>query len=340
MPVFIFMLSLLFSFNAFSQTSSYENCYGAATCQSCGNNCYYTYSGATLNVYGPTEKNTDGSYKENAQISPLTSLPSGVTNVQISGNVTAIEENAFKNFKKLQTITLPESLQSIGSNAFWGTGITEIYIPKNVTSFGGDVFRASALKTVEFAEDSKMTTTGGRSFLIAGNLEKVILPNGLKTISGDTFYGDGKLTSLNIPDTVTSIYASAFESVQLTELTTNAENLIRFLHPNKTTCAYYCGGNFKNNTDIKINCTGTKSCEDSLQNWLTHNYGEDKTTWPSWSNRITFNNRTKVKNADGSYSIYELGKLVGFEGKRIYTVDEATQSFGTTGKNTFSIRYR
>ncbi len=44
---------------------------------------------------------------------------------------------------------------------------------------------------------------------------------------------------------------------------------------------------------------------------------------------------------DGSVAIYDAnGKLIGLQGKRIYTIDEATQLLGSNNKNTFSIRYR
>ena len=48
-----------------------------------------------------------------------------------------------------------------------------------------------------------------------------------------------------------------------------------------------------------------------------------------------------IINPDGSTRIYdENGKLIGMKGKKIYTVEEATELVSKKGKNTFSIRYR
>ena len=58
------------------------------------------------------------------------------------------------------------------------------------------------------------------------------------------------------------------------------------------------------------------------------------------TNNYAQNTNIKEYNpADGSYTIKdENGNIIGFEGKRIYTIDEANQVAGKT--NTFSIRYR
>lgn len=52
----------------------------------------------------------------------------------------SIAANCFQNYKKLVAITLPETLNSIGSAAFSGSGIKSIAIPDNVTHVGGDAF--------------------------------------------------------------------------------------------------------------------------------------------------------------------------------------------------------
>jgi len=49
---------------------------------------------------------------------------------------------------------------------------------------------------------------------------------------------------------------------------------------------------------------------------------------------------TSVQNADGSYTIYdENGKIIGFKGKKIYTIEEATLLSKPTG-NQLKIRYK
>jgi len=58
-----------------------------------------------------------------------------------------------------------------------------------------------------------------------------------------------------------------------------------------------------------------------------------------WLKNQSKSTNTEVKNADGSYTIYDKdGNFLGFKGKRIYTIDEVNAVAGKT--NTFSIRYR
>ena len=64
-----------------------------------------------------------------------------VQNVVIPSTATVICEKAFYSCSKLKSITLPPSLQSIESSAFYGSGLTSITIPNSVTSIGVDAFR-------------------------------------------------------------------------------------------------------------------------------------------------------------------------------------------------------
>lgn len=56
-------------------------------------------------------------------------------------NLTTIGEDAFIEAKSLTTINLPDSLTSIGDNAFELTGLTSVTIPANVESIGSLAFR-------------------------------------------------------------------------------------------------------------------------------------------------------------------------------------------------------
>ncbi len=73
-------------------------------------------------------------------------------------------------------------------------------------------------------------------------------------------------------------------------------------------------------------CPEEGDCFDMWTLVSTNNYAQDT-------------NIKEYNPADGSYTIKdENGNIIGFEGKRIYTIDEANQVAGKT--NTFSIRYR
>ena len=52
----------------------------------------------------------------------------------------SVPSSIFQNVKKIVAIKLPQSITSIGSTAFSGSGIKSIIIPDKVTSVGGDAF--------------------------------------------------------------------------------------------------------------------------------------------------------------------------------------------------------
>lgn len=71
------------------------------------------------------------------QISPMCFADcKNLTEVKFSENTMYIEIGAFMNCEKLEEISLPSQLDSIGQSAFMGTAIMEVVIPESVTSIG------------------------------------------------------------------------------------------------------------------------------------------------------------------------------------------------------------
>ena len=107
--------------------------------------------------------------------------------------VVGIAENAFQQCYRLGTVILPETLKTIGNQAFWHSGIRNITLPEGLTTLGANAF--------EYCE----------------KLESVILPESLTVIPREAFFGCG-IQSVQIPDTVTEIGDFAFASSSLTEV--------------------------------------------------------------------------------------------------------------------------
>ena len=147
--------------------------------------------------------------------------------------VTAIAPNAFKNKGTLTSVVLPGQLRSIGASAFaYCTKLTgEIVFPQSLTSIGALAFYDCAL-TGDLVLPAGLTEMGKEAFCSV-DIASVTLPQGLKalpegafrscllssisfggvqSIGARAFNDCNYLTSLELPDTLTSIGAYAFGS--------------------------------------------------------------------------------------------------------------------------------
>ena len=128
-----------------------------------------------------------------------------LNSVTFMGKLVSLNGSAFEGCTSLKSITLPESLQYIGTKAFASSGLQSIVIPANVKSFyttAAGAFSSSAANT----------------FLNCKELTSVTLPEGFQVISASAFSGCDALVSIDIPASVTTIYGSAFKNC--TALTT------------------------------------------------------------------------------------------------------------------------
>ena len=118
--------------------------------------------------------------------------------------VIAIDYNAFNACNTFSTIYIPDSITSIGEQAFFGCGITSITIPESVTSIGNS------------------------AFCNCSSLTSITIPNGVTSIKSYAFKGCSSLTSITIPNSVTSIEQGAFAectSLQNITIPNNVTNI-------------------------------------------------------------------------------------------------------------------
>lgn len=120
---------------------------------------------------------------------------------------------AFEDCKSITHINLGGDVSSIPDYIFWGcTGITELTIPEYVVSIGGRAFcDCTSLSVLRFeARDCKtMGSKAGPAFLGAP-ISNVIFGPYVTSIPDYAFKGCKTLTSVTIPEDVTSIGAAAF----------------------------------------------------------------------------------------------------------------------------------
>ena len=126
--------------------------------------------------------------------------------------LTAIDNGVFKDCSKLTSVSIPNSVTSIGSNAFRScSSLTSVTIPDSVTSIGRETFSGCSSLTSVTIPDS-VTSIGYSAFSGCSSLTSVTIPTSVTSIGGETFSGCSSLTSVSIPDSVTSIGSNAFRS--------------------------------------------------------------------------------------------------------------------------------
>ena len=134
----------------------------------------------------------------------------GLTSVTIPNSVTSIGEDAFYGCTRLTSVTIPNSVTSIGDFTFYEcTGLTSITIPNSVTSIGDYAFyRCTGLTSVTIG--NSVTSIGSSAFFACESLTSVIIGNSVTSIGDNAFIGCTGLTSITIPNSVTSIGLEAF----------------------------------------------------------------------------------------------------------------------------------
>ena len=104
-------------------------------------------------------------------------------------SVTNIGKDAFFNCSNLRCITISDSVKSIGNTAFWD---------------------CQSLEKLIIANGSETITTNMINGGMAMHIKEVIIPDSVKSIESEAFYGCSYLKSVTISDSVASIADDAF----------------------------------------------------------------------------------------------------------------------------------
>ena len=174
-----------------------------------------------LNTETKQAEVTSGYYTSSVITIPETFTYDGVTY-----SVTSIGYQAFYKCYGLTSVTIPNSVTSIGSYAFRYSSLTSVTIPNSVTEIGNNAFQScSALKSVTISNN--VTGISSSTFQSCFSLTSVTIPNSVTYISDNAFQACSALKSVTIGNGVFTIASTAFMYCsELTSITVESGNTV------------------------------------------------------------------------------------------------------------------
>ena len=148
----------------------------------------------------------------------MAAYTSSLKNVVIPSTIKTIGELAFRTSSVLCDIVIPEGCTKIDGYAFKGTNVTSVTLPSTIEELGTDIFMDCPMLTSVY---SKSPIIGNQMFYNCDELSVIVLENTVEI--GDSAFlnpsnGVCKVSSLVLPDTLTTIGNNAFARISITSL--------------------------------------------------------------------------------------------------------------------------
>ena len=156
---------------------------------------FYEQEDGTLCITGMTDENG----------AKALTIPDNI----LGKKVTSIQYDAFRECR-IESVELPETLESIGSSAFRECYyLKEVILPEGLKTIEEKAFMKCIFLELAYIP-STVEEIPESCFEDCGNLLTVIIRDGVKSIGENAFRGTSKLHSLSIPASVEQISDSAF----------------------------------------------------------------------------------------------------------------------------------
>ena len=141
---------------------------------------------------------------------PWSKYSETITRLVVESGVTSISHKAFDRFLQLTEVSLPETLRTVGPNAFIQCyKMEKIVIPEGVVSIGiGCFLYDGALKEVTLP--STLNTVGDGAFRECTSLTEIRLPEAVTTLGGSAFQDCTALRTVSISGKLTKLEDESF----------------------------------------------------------------------------------------------------------------------------------
>lgn len=121
---------------------------------------------------------------------------SKLTSIAIPDSVEYIGEHAFERNGNLKFVTLSKNMKKIEAYAFSECGINSLEIPAGVTEIGAGAFKDCFLQDIKLPNQAKLY---GLSAFSGNNLSSVVFPEGVESLTTPAIMGNEKLNRLYLP---------------------------------------------------------------------------------------------------------------------------------------------
>ena len=260
---------------------------------------------------------------------PITAPGGGSIPSRSYSLVRVVGSNAFKNCTLLETIDIPNTVESIGDEAFYGcTGLQTVSLQESLKTIGHSAFYGCE-KIAAITIPESVKKLGNKVFYGCKNLTTIDLPSGLEELNAYTFYGCTSLTTLTLPEHLKVIGNSVFQ---------NCSSLETLTFPNSvTTIGSKAFGNCSSITSVVI-----------PEN--TENIGDDAFTGCTNLTEVTINSNTivsknRTRTWDSKKGVYTYNTLRTIFGEQVlsYIIGNPVETIGSNAfagcKNMTSITF-
>lgn len=283
----VFSLSVIFISCDNSPKHSFDD---NGVCKNCG----YFDSGLEF------ELNDDGQSYRVVGIGTFTGSNLVIPSVNYDRKpITGISFSAFFGNKSITSVTIPDSVKSIGYEAFRSCSKLKAVSISNVESIGYGAFcDCTALESVIFGKKSNITSISGSLFSGCTALATVNIPYSVKSIESNAFADCSSLVTLNIPNSVEIIGESAFRNAGLSRV---------ILHDNLISIGVNAFSGCRDLKNVDFDMTKIYICKwyitEDYDNWVNKKDGieifisnseENASILRGWSNYYWYKTKTKI----------------------------------------------